>query len=69
MPEKDIPIPHPYATRQHYAWGKMEVGDCLTFHNRDLNSINVMAWRAAKRLGIKVTVRKCEGCIRVWRSA
>jgi hypothetical protein len=66
--EQNIPIPHPYETRQVYQWHEMKVTECLTIYDRDYNSINVMVRRAAKRTGFKFTMRQISrSVIRVWR--
>ncbi len=63
--EKGIAIPG-YG-RRIYDWHKLEIGDCLTFHNRSSDDIKGLARNASKRLGIKLTVRKLHGMVRVWR--
>jgi hypothetical protein len=69
--DKNVPIPA--ATRGPapvFPWRRMEVGDSFFVPDRaNTNSLSCNAAALRKRYGLKFTVRRENGGVRVWRIA
>jgi hypothetical protein len=63
---KGVPIPPRH--QRTYKWASMEIGDAMFFVNRDYWDINVLRYKAQKKFGIKLTMRKLHGgVVGLWR--
>ena len=70
--EKSIPIfdKNLCVPRGRYPWRAMEVGDSFFVQTGARSSVLPQAaHEAGKRLGMKFSVRRVEGGLRVWRTA
>lgn len=65
--DKDIPLPPVGHSHERHGFSQMEIGDSIWFDNRAYGDINVMVWKAQKRLGFVLKRRKLPGGVRVWR--
>lgn len=67
--DKGVPLPGGKAGK--YPWQDMSVGDSFLVsevYDRDLQrKVAAAACKAALRLGVKFSVRKHDGALRVWR--
>lgn len=69
--EKGIPVPHPRSPRQvRYPFRQMAVGDSFLIPSKDAFACVQQSVRgAARSKGMKASVRKVAGGVRVWRVA
>jgi len=66
--EKGIPVKKFYEKGMTALLGKMEVGDSVFFDGQiDTTHMRNRSYGIAKRLGMKIVVRKVEGGSRLWR--
>jgi len=63
--DKGVPLPPPHRSHRIYPWNEMAVGD--SFFIPDTK--NYSAAYQAKKLGFKVTTRRENGGVRIWRIA
>lgn len=63
--ERGVKIPR--TNKEIHPFGDLEIGDSLFFRNRDYWDINVLRFKAERRHGITLTMRKVNGGVRVWR--
>lgn len=64
--ERSIPIPIP---NQIYPWDKLKVGDSFFAPGKKIRSMSALARKASVKHGIKLTCRRAEGGVRIWRIA
>lgn len=66
--EDDIPVTPAHETLRVYPWHKLEVGQSFETTIERWASARAAAWKASKKLGIKLTTRvQPNGNLRVWR--
>lgn len=65
--EDGVPLPGRRTERKDYPHGRMEVGQSF-LSQRDYASESALAYRMGKLHGMKFSVRKVEGGVRVWRT-
>ena len=63
--ETGVEIPKSRFTGMTDVLRNMQIGECLTFDTNYDSNIYLLA----KRINVKITARKSEGKIRVWRVA
>lgn len=65
--EKGIPIPHPGSGRLSYPFHEMKVGDSILVTDRTLPQLERMTGSYGRRHGVKFSLRKMKGGVRIWR--
>lgn len=69
--EKHIPIPKPRGRgpKEKYPFGRLKVGDSFFIEKKDYHHSGGLAFAASARHKVKLTVRRTDKGVRIWRIA
>lgn len=65
--EKNVPITKTIESK--FPFAQMEVGDSFFVPSKEAANLRSAATRHSRQLGFTFTTKKCDGGVRIWRTA